>query len=90
VSLTPAFPLERVVIPRALAILSPVAAWAGWPAPAILHRLESARRWWWVRSWASFCVEDFSLDRFRSLDESAIRARCAAFAELLRFDAIRF
>jgi sugar/nucleoside kinase (ribokinase family) len=35
---------------------------------------------------ASFCVEDFSLDRFRTLDESAIRARIAAFADLVRFD----
>ena len=39
---------------------------------------------------ASFCVQDFSLDRFRSLDESAIRARCAALAELVRFEAVRF
>ena len=34
---------------------------------------------------ASFCVEDFSLDRFRSLDAAAIRARVAAFSDLLRF-----
>ena len=47
----PAFRWRAWWIPPALAILSPVAAWAGWPAPAILHRLESARRWWWVRSW---------------------------------------
>jgi hypothetical protein len=39
---------------------------------------------------ASFCVEDFSLDRFRSLDETAIRARCAAFAQLVRFEAVSF
>jgi sugar/nucleoside kinase (ribokinase family) len=36
---------------------------------------------------ASFCVEDFSLDRFRTLDASAIRARIAAFASLVRFEA---
>jgi sugar/nucleoside kinase (ribokinase family) len=36
---------------------------------------------------ASFCVEDFSLDRFRTLDAAAIRARIAGFANLVRFDA---
>jgi sugar/nucleoside kinase (ribokinase family) len=35
---------------------------------------------------ASFCVEDFSLDRFRTLDASAIAARIAAFANLVRFE----
>jgi sugar/nucleoside kinase (ribokinase family) len=34
---------------------------------------------------ASFCVEDFSLDRFRALDQSQLRARLAAYADLLRF-----
>lgn len=36
---------------------------------------------------ASFCVEDFSLDRFRGLQAPAIRARIAAFADLVRFAA---
>ena len=36
---------------------------------------------------ASFCVEDFSLDRFRTLDAATIRARIAAFASLVRFEA---
>jgi sugar/nucleoside kinase (ribokinase family) len=35
---------------------------------------------------ASFCVEDFSLDRFRALDVAQIRGRIAAYAELLRFE----
>ncbi len=35
---------------------------------------------------ASFCVEDFSLDRFRTLEASAIQARIAAFADLVRFE----
>jgi sugar/nucleoside kinase (ribokinase family) len=35
---------------------------------------------------ASFCVEDFSLDRFRTLDAGAIRTRIAAFANLVRFE----
>ncbi len=34
---------------------------------------------------ASFCVEDFSLDRFRTLDGAAVRARIARFADLVRF-----
>jgi sugar/nucleoside kinase (ribokinase family) len=35
---------------------------------------------------ASFCVEDFSLDRFRTLDAQAIAARISAFANLVRFE----
>jgi hypothetical protein len=38
---------------------------------------------------ASFCVEDFSLDRYRSLDMHAIRERFAAFADLVHFEKIR-
>jgi sugar/nucleoside kinase (ribokinase family) len=34
---------------------------------------------------ASFCVEDFSLDRFRTLTVSAVRDRIASFAELVQF-----
>ena len=34
---------------------------------------------------ASFCVEDFSLDRFRTLDGAQVRARSGAFADLVRF-----
>ena len=34
---------------------------------------------------ASFCVERFSLDRFRDLDGSEIDARFAAFRELTHF-----
>jgi sugar/nucleoside kinase (ribokinase family) len=34
---------------------------------------------------ASFCVEDFSLDRFRTLDDASVRGRIGAFADLVRF-----
>jgi len=34
---------------------------------------------------ASFCVEDFSLDRFRTLDGAAVQARIGGFADLVRF-----
>jgi len=37
---------------------------------------------------ASFCVEKFSLDRFRELDQQQITARLAAFKALTHFDEI--
>ena len=37
---------------------------------------------------ASFCVEKFSLDRFRELDQQQIAARLAAFKALTHFDEI--
>lgn len=37
---------------------------------------------------ASFCVEDFSLDRFRTLEREALLARCRSFGELTRFEEI--
>lgn len=39
---------------------------------------------------ASYCVEDFSLNRFRTLDMTAIRERFSAFADLVHFEKIRF
>lgn len=39
---------------------------------------------------ASFCCEDFSLDRFRTLHLGEIRERFAAFADLVHFEKIRF
>jgi len=38
---------------------------------------------------ASFCVEDFSLDRFRTLSRDELAARCRAFGDLTRFDEIK-
>jgi hypothetical protein len=38
---------------------------------------------------ASFCVEDFSLDRFKRLDLSQIRERFQAFADLVHFEKIK-
>ncbi len=37
---------------------------------------------------ASFCVEDFSLDRFRSLERDEILRRCREFEELVRWEEI--
>jgi sugar/nucleoside kinase (ribokinase family) len=38
---------------------------------------------------ASFCVEDFSLDRFKRLDLTQIRERFTAFADLVHFEKIK-
>jgi sugar/nucleoside kinase (ribokinase family) len=38
---------------------------------------------------ASFCVEDFSLDRFKRLDLSQIRERFQAFSDLVHFEKIK-
>ena len=38
---------------------------------------------------ASFAVEDFSLDRFRTLDLAQIRERFTAFADLVHFEKIK-
>ncbi len=37
---------------------------------------------------ASFCVEDFSLDRLRTLTKDEVLQRCQKFADLVRFDEI--
>ncbi len=37
---------------------------------------------------ASFCVEDFSLDRFRSLQRDEVLRRCHAFRDLTRFEEV--
>jgi hypothetical protein len=37
---------------------------------------------------ASFCVEAFSLDRFRSLTPEEALGRCKAFDELVRFEEV--
>ncbi len=83
----PAFPLDKVVDPTgagdsfAGALLGCLAA-AGDTSPASVRSALVAGT-----VLASFCVEDFSLDRFRVLDEAQIRGRIAAYAELLRFQA---
>jgi sugar/nucleoside kinase (ribokinase family) len=86
----PAFPLDRVVDPTGAGD-SFAGGCMGWLTRTGDISSAGIRTALVVGSaLASFCVQDFSLDRFRSLDESAIRARCAAFAELVRFDSVRF
>jgi sugar/nucleoside kinase (ribokinase family) len=86
----PAFPLESVVDPTGAGD-SFAGGCMGWLARTGDISPAGIRTALVVGSvLASFCVQDFSLDRLRSLDETAIRARCAGFAELVRFKAIGF
>jgi sugar/nucleoside kinase (ribokinase family) len=86
----PAFPLETVVDPTGAGD-SFAGGCMGWLARTGDISPAGIRTALVVGSaLASFCVEDFSLDRFRTLDETTIRARCAAFAELVKFESVRF
>ena len=86
----PAFPLESVVDPTGAGD-SFAGGCMGWLARTGDISPAGIRTALVVGSvLASFCVQDFSLDRFRSLDETAIRARCAAFAELVKFECVSF
>jgi sugar/nucleoside kinase (ribokinase family) len=90
VFVAPAFPLENVVDPTGAGD-SFAGGCMGWLARTGDISPAGIRTALVVGSvLASFCVQDFSLDRFRSLDEPAIRARCAAFAQLVRFAAVSF
>ena len=82
----PAFPLDNVVDPTgagdsfAGGFMGCLAA-AGDTSPRSVRSALAAGT-----VLASYCVEDFSLDRFRTLDRTQIRTRIAAYAELLRFE----
>jgi sugar/nucleoside kinase (ribokinase family) len=81
----PAFPLDNVVDPTgagdsfAGGFMGCLAA-GGDTSPAAVRTALVAGT-----VLASYCVEDFSLDRFRVLDVRQIRARIGAYADLLRF-----
>ncbi|MCC6749745.1 MAG: sugar kinase [Deltaproteobacteria bacterium] len=85
----PAFPLENVVDPTgagdcfAGGFMSYLAR-TGDLGPANLRRAMV-----FGSATASFAVEDFSVDRFRTLEESALLERCQAFARLVRFEEVR-
>jgi sugar/nucleoside kinase (ribokinase family) len=85
----PAFPLEAVVDPTGAGD-SFAGGFMGWLARAGGTTPADIRTAMIIGSvLASYCVEDFSLDRFRSLDLSAIRERFAAFVDLVHFEKIR-
>jgi sugar/nucleoside kinase (ribokinase family) len=85
----PAFPIEDVVDPTGAGD-SFAGGFMGWLARTGSTTPQSIRTAMILGSvLASFAVEDFSLDRFRTLDLSQIRDRFAAFADLVHFDKIR-
>jgi len=85
----PAFPLENVVDPTGAGD-SFAGGFMGWIAREGSTSPQTIRTAMILGSvLASYCVEDFSLDRFRSLDLSAIRERFSAFADLVHFEHIR-
>jgi sugar/nucleoside kinase (ribokinase family) len=85
----PAFPIENVVDPTGAGD-SFAGGFMGWLARSGSTTPQTIRTAMILGSvLASFAVEDFSLDRFRSLDLSQIRERFAAFADLVHFEKIR-
>ena len=84
----PAFPLRNVVDPTGAGD-----SFAGGFVSFLAHtgdlKLTSFRRAMiYGSAIASFCVEDFSLDRFRSLAREDILRRCREFEELARWEEI--
>ena len=84
----PAFPLDNVIDPTGAGD-SFAGRLHGLPGGGSRHISPATVRSALVAGTvlASYCVEDFSLDRLRALDEAQIRARIAAYADLLRFEA---
>jgi len=85
----PAFPIENVVDPTGAGD-SFAGGFMGWLARTGNTTPETIRTAMILGSvLASFCVEDFSLDRFQRLDLSQVRERFAAFADLVHFEKIK-
>jgi sugar/nucleoside kinase (ribokinase family) len=85
----PAFPIETVVDPTGAGD-SFAGGFMGWLARAGGTTPSDIRTAMILGSvLASYSVEDFSLDRFRTLDLSAIRERFGAFVDLVHFEKIR-
>jgi sugar/nucleoside kinase (ribokinase family) len=85
----PAFPVETVVDPTGAGD-SFAGGFMGWLAHSGSLTPGGIRSALIVGSvLASFCCEEFGLERFRSLTAGAIRERFAAFADLVHFEKIR-
>jgi sugar/nucleoside kinase (ribokinase family) len=85
----PAFPIENVVDPTGAGD-SFAGGFMGWMARERDTSPATIRTAMILGSvLASFCVEDFSLDRFRRLDLAQIRERFGAFADLVHFEKIK-
>jgi fructose-1-phosphate kinase PfkB-like protein len=81
----PAFPLEHVVDPTGAgdSFAGGCMGWLARTGDLSPDGIRTALVFGTVL--ASFAVQDFSLDRFRTLDASAIRARCADFGKLVHY-----
>jgi sugar/nucleoside kinase (ribokinase family) len=81
----PAFPLEHVVDPTGAgdSFAGGCMGWLARTGDLSTDGIRNAMVFGTVL--ASFAVQDFSLDRFRTLDAEAIRSRCADFAKLVRY-----
>jgi len=85
----PAFPIESVADPTGAGD-SFAGGFMGWLARSGAVTPQGIRTAMILGSvLASFCVEDFSLDRFRTLTVADIRTRFGAFADLVHFDRIK-
>jgi sugar/nucleoside kinase (ribokinase family) len=85
----PAYPIETVVDPTGAGD-SFAGGFMGWLAHSGNLTPSGIRTALIVGSvLASFVCEDFSLDRLRTLDLTAIRERFAAFADLVHFEKIK-
>jgi sugar/nucleoside kinase (ribokinase family) len=85
----PAFPIENVTDPTGAGD-SFAGGFMGWLARTGNITPLSIRTAMILGSvLASFCVEDFSLDRFQRLDLGAIRERFTAFVDLVHFEKIK-
>jgi sugar/nucleoside kinase (ribokinase family) len=85
----PAYPLEEVVDPTGAGD-SFAGGFMGYLAKARDFSPFSIRRAMYYGSvMASFCVEDFSLDKLRGLTEAQIDERYRAFRDLTHFEEIR-
>jgi fructose-1-phosphate kinase PfkB-like protein len=84
----PGYPLERVVDPTGAGD-----CFAGGLMAYLAHRGDKGpqalrQAMIFGSAVASFCVEDFSLKRFATVDLSSATERCRAFGELMRFEPV--
>jgi sugar/nucleoside kinase (ribokinase family) len=85
----PAFPLERVVDPTGAGDTF-AGGFVGYLARVRDLSPQAVRRAMFYGSvMASFCVEDYSLDRLRTLAEGDVEGRYRAFRDLTHFEDVR-
>jgi sugar/nucleoside kinase (ribokinase family) len=85
----PAYPLERVVDPTGAGDTF-AGGFMGYLAKVRDVGPQAVRRAMFYGSvMASFCVEDYSLDRLRALSEGEIEGRYRAFRDLTHFEDVR-